>query len=104
MSVNRDMRSYELLKKEKVRTQSGAEGWEWNPDGEIKATVYKKSDRIASGNERYREATHVGQTHFKKMKAGMYQLRKDGRVFDVIDFNPDGRLASMLLKEVDADA
>lgn len=104
MSVNRDMRIYELFKKEKGRAPSGAEDWKWNLVGEIKAAVYKKSDMISSGNERYREATHTGQTHFKEMKAGTYQLRRDRRVFDVTDFNADGRLATMFLKEVDADA
>lgn len=104
MSVNRDMRIYELWKKEKIRTSSGAEDWNWELSGEIKAAVYKKNDMISIGNERYREATHTGQTHFKNMKAGSYQLRRNGRVFDISDFNPDGRLATMLLKEVDADA
>lgn len=105
MSVNRDMRVYELWKKEKMRTPSGAEDVVWKPTGVgIKVAVYKKNDRIASGSERYREATHTGQTYFKEMKAGTYQLRREGRVLDITDFNPDGRLATMLLKEVDTDA
>lgn len=105
MSVNRDMRVYELWKKEKTRTASGAEDWKWNPTGkEIKVAVYKKNDMTSSGSEHYREATHTGQTHFKEMKAGTYQLRRDGRVFNVTDFNPDGRLVTMILKEVDTDA
>lgn len=104
MSVNRDMRSYGLFKKERARSPSGATREAWHKERDINVAVYKTDDRLMSGNERYNQITHTGQTYYKEMKAGTYQIRRDGRIFDVIGFNPDGRLSVMSLKEVDSDA
>ncbi len=104
MSVNRDFKLYELYKYKKGRSLLGAETKELEKVGNIKVAVYKKGDRIVSGSEKYREATHVALTHYKELKAGTYQLRRRGKIFDITDANLDNRLASLLLKEVDADA
>ncbi len=104
MSVNRDFKLYEVYENQKGRTPLGAETENWKKVTNIKAAVYKKSDRMASGSEKYREATHTALTHYKKLKAGTYQLRRNGTIYDITDANLDNRLASLLLKEVDADA
>ncbi len=103
MSVNRDMRKYELWKKEKERSPSGAPKESWKLAGTVLAAVYKTSDMIQHGNERYNQASHTALTHEKGLRAGLYQIRKDDRTYQITDVNEDGRIAVLLLKEVDSD-
>lgn len=103
MSMNRDMREYELWKKEKARSPSGAPKESWKLAGTILAAVYKTSDMIQYGSERYNQASHVALTHEKSIKAGLYQIRQDGCTYQVANANADGRMAVLLLKEVDSD-
>lgn len=104
MSVNRDMRDYELLKANKTRSTSGAEKEDLEKVRDISVAVYKTSDMISAGSAKYKESTHVGMTHFKDIKAGTFHIRNEDHKFEIISFNPDGRLAVLLLKEVDSDA
>lgn len=103
MSMNRDMREYELWKKEKARSPSGAPKESWKLAGTILAAVYKTSDMIQHGSERYNQASHTALTYEKGIKAGLYQIRQGDRTYQITDVNADGRMAVLLLKEVDAD-
>lgn len=103
MSVNRDLREYELWKKENVRSPSGAPKEIWKQVGVITAALYKMNDRIQYGSERYNQVSHMAQTYEKNLKSGLYQIRRDGRTYDITDTNPDGRMAVLLLKEVDTN-
>ncbi len=100
LSINRDMRDYTLEHKDVVRTESGAEDYEWNPVGTVKAAVYKKNDMSIVTSEKYLESTHTGLTRCRKIIADEYRLVRDGICYLVTDCNPDGRLTNLLLKVV----
>ncbi|WP_411329276.1 phage head-tail adapter protein [Blautia hansenii] len=104
MSIARDMRTCPLLEKKKTRTPSGAEKEHWEKKKDIRLTVYKKNDMLKYGSERYNDASHVGLTYEKGIKAGKYKINYLGREMDVLECNPNGRLAVLILKEVDTDA
>lgn len=104
MSVNRDMKLYEVWEKTKEKTPSGADKIGWKKTRDTLVTVYKKNDMLKTGSVKYNEATHTGLTKDKVFKAGKHQLRRKEKVYDITEANPDGRLTVLLLKEVDTDA
>lgn len=104
MSINRDMKSYTLQQKKKSRTPSGAEKWEWTDSGSVSVAIYNSGERFVSASVRYKEATHVGLTHSKGVRAGKNRLIRDGAIYNIIDCKPEARLAVLILKVVDTDA
>lgn len=100
MSINRNMRDYTLEHKVKIRTESGAEDYEWEPVGTIKVAVYKKNDISVVTSEKYLESTHTGLTLYRDIIADDFRLVRDGGYYLVTDCNPQGRLTNLLLKVV----
>lgn len=100
MSINRDMREYDLEHRVPVRTESGAEDYEWEKVCTIRAAVYKKNDRGVVTSEKYLESTHTGLTKYRAIVADEYRLVGDGVCYWVSDCNPEGRLTNLLLKVV----
>lgn len=104
MAIVRDMKTSSLLEKKKVRTPSGAEKEDWEKKKDIRLAVYKKNDMLKYGSERYNDASHVGLTHEKGIKAGKHKVKYLGKEMDVLDCNENGRLTVLILKEVDTGA
>ena len=104
MAIARDMRTGSLLEKKKVRTPSGAEKENWEKKKNIRLAVYKKNDMLKYGSERYNDASHVGLTHERGIKAGKHKVNYLGKGMEVLESNENGRLTVLILKEVDTDA
>lgn len=104
MAIARDMKTSSLLEKKKARTPSGAEKENWEKKKNIRIAVYKKNDMLKYGSERYNDASHVGLTHEKGIKAGKHKVNYLGKEMNVLECNENGRLAVLILKEVDTDA
>ena len=100
MSINRDMKPYMLQRNEPVRSPSGAPKDNWINVRQIDAAVYKKNDMKVSASEVYLESTHSGVTRYKGIESGCYRLVRDGVIYQVTGFNPEGRLGNLLLKVV----
>ena len=104
MAIERDMKTSSLLEKKKPRTPSGAEKENWEKKKNIRIAVYKKNDMLKYGSERYNDASHVGLTHEKGIKAGKHKVNYLGKEMDVLECNENGRLSVLILKEVETDA
>lgn len=104
MAIARDMKTSSLLEKKKSRTPSGAEKESWEKKKNIRIAVYKKNDMLKYGSERYNDASHVGLTHEKGIKAGKHKVNYLEKEMDVLECNENGRLSVLILKEVDTDA
>lgn len=104
MAIERDMKTSSLLEKKKPRTPSGAEKENWEKKKNIRIAVYKKNDMLKYGSERYNDASHVGLTHEKGIKAGKHKVNYLGKEMNVLECNEDGRLSVLILKEVETDA
>lgn len=104
MAIARDMKICPLLEKRKTRTPSGGEKEIWEKKKDIRLAVYKKNDMLKYGSERYNDASHVGLTSEKGMKAGKHKVDYFGKRMEVLESNENGRLTVLILKEVDADA
>jgi hypothetical protein len=104
MAIARDMKTSSLLEKKKPRTPSGAEKENWEKKKNIRIAVYKKNDMLKYGSERYNDASHVGLTHEKGIKAGKHKVNYLGKEMNVLECNEDGRLSVLILKEVETDA
>ena len=104
MAIARDMRTGSLLEKKKVRTPSGAEKENWEKKKNIRLAVYKKNDMLKYGSERYNDASHVGLTHERGIKAGKHKVNYLGKEMEVLESNENGRLTALILKEVETDA
>lgn len=104
MSIARDMKNCSLMEKKKKRTSSGAEKEYWEKKKDIRLAVYKKNDILKYGSERYNDASHVGLTYEKEIKAGKHKVKYLGREMDVLECNSNGRLTLLILKEVVVDA
>ncbi|MEE0468241.1 MAG: phage head-tail adapter protein [Blautia sp.] len=104
MAIARDMRTGSLLEKKKVRTSSGAEKENWEQKKNIRLAVYKKNDMLKYGSERYNDASHVGLTHERGIKAGKHKVNYLGKEMEVLESNENGRLTVLILKEVETDA
>lgn len=104
MAIARDMRTGSLLEKKKVRTPSGAEKENWEQKKNIRLAVYKKNDMLKYGSERYNDASHVGLTHERGIKAGKHKVNYLGKEMEVLESNENGRLTVLILKEVETDA
>lgn len=100
MSINRDMKAYDLEQRISIRTESGAEDYEWKKICSIKAAVYKKNDRSVVTSEKYLESTHTGLTQYRMIEADKYRLVRDGICYLVTDCNPERRLTNLLLRVV----
>lgn len=100
MSINRDMKRYDLEQRVSIRTDSGAEDFEWRKVCTIKVSVYKKNDRNVITSERYLESTHTGLTRYRNIVADKYRIVRDGVCYLITDCNPEGRLTNLLLKAV----
>lgn len=100
MSINRDMKKYDLEHKVSSRTKTGAERNGWESVGTIDVAVYKKNDMRMTGSEKYMKSTHSGLTHCREIKADEYRLLRGGVVYEIIDCNTQGRLTNLLLKVV----
>lgn len=100
MSINRDMKEYGLEQRVPIRTDSGAEDFEWKNVCTIKVSVYKKNDRSVITSEKYLESTHTGLTRYRNIAADEYRIVRDGDCYLVTDCNPEGRLTNLLLKKV----
>lgn len=87
MSINRDMKAYDLEQRISIRTESGAEDYEWKKVCSIKAAVYKKNDRSVVTSEKYLESTHIGLTQYRMIEADKYRLVRDGVCYLVTDCN-----------------
>lgn len=104
MAIARDMRTGSLLEKKKVRTPSGAEKENWEQKKNIRLAVYKKNDMLKYGSERYNDASHVGLTQERGIKAGKHKVNYLGKEMEVLESNENGRLTVLILKEVETDA
>lgn len=100
MSINRDMKAYDLEQQIPIRTESGAANYEWKKVCSIKAAVYKKNDRSVVTSEKYLESTHTGLTRYRTIEADKYRLVRDDVCYLVTDCNPERRLTNLLLKVV----
>lgn len=101
MSINRDMKEYDLEHQVPIRTKSGAEDYKWERVCQVKAAVYKKNDMSVVTSEKYLESTHTGLTRYRAIVADKYRLVRDGVYYLVTDCNPEGRLTNLFLKVVD---
>lgn len=104
MAIARDMRTGSLLEKKKVRTPSGAEKENWEQKKNIRLAVYKKNDMLKYGSERYNDASHMGLTRERGIKAGKHKVNYLGKEMEVLESNENGRLTVLILKEVETDA
>lgn len=86
MSVNRDMRTYKLQVKNKVRSPSGSVKELWEDIGNIVVAIRKKNEFRIVASERYREASHTGLTHRRDIKAFQYRIVDGDVVYDIIDY------------------
>lgn len=100
MSINRNMKEYGLEQRMPIRTDSGAEDFEWKKVCTIKVSVYKKNDRSVTTSEKYLESTHTGLTRYRNIVADEYRIVRDGVCYLITDCNPEGRLTNLLLKKV----
>lgn len=100
MSINRDMREYELQKKTMVQTPSGAQKEKWEFVKHILVAVYKKNDMKVVTSEKYTESTHTALTRYKDMDADNYRLVKEEKIYEIMSCNTEGRLTNMILKAV----
>ena len=80
MSVNRDMKLYEVWEKIKEKTPSGAEKTNWKKIRNTLITVYKKNDMLKTGECKYNEATHSKLTKDSDFKAGKTSIKKNETV------------------------
>lgn len=103
MSVNRDMKNFRLMKKETVRSPSGAKKEVWKESGNITASIRKKNESRVLSSERYREASHTGLTYRKDIKAFSFRIADGDVIYDIIDCNTESRLTNLLLKVVDSN-
>lgn len=103
MSVARTMKSFTLQKKIMQRTPSGAKKEAWEDKCKINAAIYKSDEKILSGSERYKDATHVGLTYYREIEAGKYRLKQGDKLYYVEKSDAGHRLTNLLLKEVDSN-
>ena len=103
MSVNRDMRDYQVQERTDTRTLSGAKKGVWQDVRPIQAAVYKVNERRVSASIRYGEASHTGLTYCQEIRKNVNRLVRNGVVYEILDVNTEGRLTNLILKVVDAD-
>mgnify|MGYP001143024706 CR=1 FL=1 len=105
MSINSDLKSYEL--QEKVYTgevsASGVKKFKWEPIEDISVAVYKKNEATTITSVLYTEASHIGITYKKGIKANKFRLVKDGIIYDITSVTPGRLKDSLLLKELIMD-
>ncbi len=99
MSINRDMRKYELLVREDTSSESGAKKSIWTQLKEVSVAIYDKSERFSTENIKYKEATHIGLTRDREILSGM-ELKSGAVKYQVMARNGNGRLVSLVLKVV----
>ncbi|MBS4535830.1 hypothetical protein GOQ29_09405 [Clostridium sp. D2Q-14] len=104
-SIKRNIKTYFLDTKIKIRTPSGAskEYWDIENSIEIKVSIYDVDDTINTQSVKYNDSSHIGLTKHKSIKEGINRLRNDFDIYNIISSKPQGRYTQLLLKRIDTD-
>ena len=103
MSINTNMKSFFVETKTRIVGESGAMREIWGGNREIFVSISKSSENIKTLSARYKKTTHIGLTKCKFLKSERHRLRNqtNGRIYEILSANCDGRITNLLLKEVE---
>ena len=102
MSINSEMKKYELQKLIEQRSKTGARVLVWNKIKDINATIQVKNEFNAINSVEYQNSTHIGFINLIGIKKKTYRLycSTNKEIFEILSVIPKHRRSELLLKRV----
>lgn len=101
MSINSNMRTYNLQENRTTISKTGAKSDSWETTGDIIASIYQTSSTLNTQNVQYNTSTHVGYTYVKGLQPDKHRMVKNGVIYDVVSVDDGERMSILLLRAVD---